>query len=104
MHGQHFFAILIYNVFIKLTEKSAKLEVVGTQLMPPNSFLIVKNQQCIVFDNVLKIIIVYKFIAIIVTSNSFSTPLPSTTGIFCSQQNQQNIQQIITAKSNYLIV
>ena len=67
MHGQHFFAILIYKVFISLTEKSAKLEVVGTQLMSPNSFLIVKNQQCFVFDNVLKIIIVYTFIAIIVT-------------------------------------
>ena len=66
MHGQHFFAILIYKVF-SLTEKSAKLEVVGTQLMSPNSFLIVKNQQCFVFDNVLKIIIVYNFIAIIVT-------------------------------------
>ena len=67
MHGQHFFAILIYKVFISLTEKSAKLEVVGTQLMSPNSFLIVKNQQCIVFDNVLKKIIVYHFIAIIVS-------------------------------------
>ena len=63
MHGQHFFTILIYKVF-SLTERSAKLEVVGTQLMSPNTFLIVKNQQCIVFDNVLKIIIVYNFIAI----------------------------------------
>ena len=54
-------------IIISLTEKSAKLEVFGTQLMSPNSFLIVKNQQCIVFDNVLKIIIVYNFIAIIVT-------------------------------------
>ena len=66
MHGQHFFTILIYKVF-SLTERSAKLEVVGTQLMSPNTFLIVKNQQCIVFDNVLKIIIVYNFIAISVT-------------------------------------
>ena len=66
MHGLHFFAILIYKVF-SLTEKSAKLEVVGTQLMSPNSFLIVQNQQCIVFDNVLKRSIVYSFIANIVT-------------------------------------
>ena len=50
--------------------------------MSPNSFLIVKNQQCIVFDNVLKIIIVYNFIAIIVTWNNFLTPLPSTTWYF----------------------
>ena len=50
-----------------LKSLSAKLGVVGTQLMSPNSFLIVKNQQCIVFDNVLKIIIVYNFNAIIVT-------------------------------------
>ena len=55
--GSIFFAIFIYKV-ISLTEKSAKLEVVGTQLMSPNSFLIVENQQFIVFDNVLKIIIV----------------------------------------------
>ena len=67
MQGQFFFAILIYKVFISLTEMSAKLEVDGTQRMSPNSFLIVKNHQCIVFDNVLEIIIVYNFIAIIVT-------------------------------------
>ena len=65
--GSIFLRFWYTKYLVWLKRLSAKLEVVGTQLMSPNSFLIVKNQQCFVFDNVLKIIIVYNFIEIIVT-------------------------------------